>query len=298
MKRPIATLFFITAAMCAAVFFSGFLAGARGQDMPEACQPSLPFGAPQAGVLLHPAGRPPVQKDISIVFICRGAYAAGVDVDLLVPRWVGYRLTADATFGCHARAAKFHPTPELMERGRTDRPGFTRYARPSDYAKSGYDLGHMKPAQDSAADEATMEDSFDMANVTPQLPGLNRQEWERLEEDVRAWAWARGEVQIFTGPGLASSGNKTLGANSGVAVPIAFWKFIYDPKENEYIVFVLPQENEPKGDVERWRVTGGWGAVRGFGVVLPLPDGARESEKAWPADLSGWKREHAKRCAR
>jgi len=61
----------------------------------------------------------------------------------------------------------------------------------SDYDHSGYDKDHMAPAVDFALDAAEKSDSFSMANMAPQLPGLNRAEWEHLEETVRAWAFAR-----------------------------------------------------------------------------------------------------------
>jgi transposase len=57
--------------------------------------------------------------------------------------------------------------------------------RASDYARSGYDLGHMAPAEDFAWCKTLEHEKFSMANVEPQLPGLNRQGWERIEEIAR-----------------------------------------------------------------------------------------------------------------
>jgi hypothetical protein len=75
-------------------------------------------------------------------------------------------------------------------------------ASPRDYDKSGYDKGHQAPAEDFAWDADELSDSFSMANMAPQLPGLNRAEWEHLEETVRSWALVRGELLIFVGPVL------------------------------------------------------------------------------------------------
>ena len=89
-----------------------------------------------------------------------------------------------------------------------------------------------------------------MANMMPQLARLNRAEWERLEETVRAWAWKRGELIVYVGPILAATG-PTIGTDR-VAVPLAFWKVIVDPARHEAIGFVLPQAKIPKGDLAPW----------------------------------------------
>jgi endonuclease G len=78
---------------------------------------------------------------------------------------------------CLARTNNFRADEEIQA---------GRRARPMDYRRSGYDQGHQAPAEDFAWSAAQMHDSFSMANMTPQLAGLNRAEWERLEETVRA----------------------------------------------------------------------------------------------------------------
>jgi hypothetical protein len=49
--------------------------------------------------------------------------------------------------------------------------------RASDYARTGYDLGHMAPAEDFAWSKTRKRETFSMANIEPQLLGLNRQGW-------------------------------------------------------------------------------------------------------------------------
>jgi DNA/RNA endonuclease G (NUC1) len=43
-----------------------------------------------------------------------------------------------------------------------------------------------------------VSDSFSMVKMAPQVPGLNQ--WERLEEATRVWAWAHGNILIYVGP--------------------------------------------------------------------------------------------------
>ena len=94
------------------------------------------------------------------------AYVALVDDDLKVPRWVAYTLTKEYSLGCDVRVSDFHADPALPKGSAT----------PSDYDNSGYDKGHQAPAEDFAWNKDTEYDSFSMANMAPQKPGLNRQE--------------------------------------------------------------------------------------------------------------------------
>lgn len=133
----------------------------------EACAEHLPFGVP---TLAQPG---------TTTAVCHAGYAAMVDDERLVPRWVAYHLTAAHTLGCMHRTDNFHADEELPAAHR---------AEPADYRRSGYDRGHQAPAEDFAWSRVEMRDSFSMANMAPQLPRLNRAEWKRLEEMVRAWA--------------------------------------------------------------------------------------------------------------
>ena len=44
-----------------------------------------------------------------------------------------------------------------------------------------------------------MMEFFLLSNMTPQLPGLNRQGWRYLEQYIREWTNERGELYIVTG---------------------------------------------------------------------------------------------------
>ncbi|WP_131798045.1 DNA/RNA non-specific endonuclease, partial [Enterobacter roggenkampii] len=55
------------------------------------------------------------------------------------------------------------------------------FARLKDYAKSGYDMGHMTAAGDAGTAQEQLE-TFSLANMTPQLPDLNRKAWRLMEE--------------------------------------------------------------------------------------------------------------------
>jgi endonuclease G len=85
----------------------------------------------------------------------------------------------------------------------------------------------MAPAEDFAWSADLERDTFSMANVEPQLPGLNRQGWERIEEIVRAEACRHGSIVVFTGP--VFPGSVKIGKDY-VVVSEGFFKIAVDPK--------------------------------------------------------------------
>ena len=163
--------------------------------------------------------------------IDRRGYALGYSEELEQPLWVAYRLTADEVRNRKAgRTDDFRVDPYIA----------TGSARPEDYAKSGFDRGHLAPAADMGWSEKTMSESFYFSNMTPQNPDFNRGAWRKLEEKVRDWAVDYGELYVVTGPVPARTG-RMIGENK-VAVPPACYKVIYAPKARppRMIGFVLP----------------------------------------------------------
>lgn len=209
--------------------------------------------------------------------VCHDAYIALYDEQWHVPRLVAYELTAQQSLGCLPRKPNFH-----KEEGT---------ASPDDYNKSGYDLGHMGPAEDFSYSDDAETDSFSMVNVAPQLPGLNRQEWERLEETVRAWAWSRKDVIVYVGP-ILSKTPKTLGNN--VAIPDAFFKIVMDKNTGDVIAFVMPQQNESKGDLTPFMTSiGAINRATGFDI---RPIVHKAAIVIWPDDLTGWRKARSAAC--
>jgi endonuclease G, mitochondrial len=243
-------------------------------DSLDNCTEHLPFGVPT------------VSESSTTTAVCHEGYAALVDDEALVPRWVAYHLTGEHTLGCLDRTNNFHADADLPADHR---------AKPGDYQLSGYDQGHQAPAQDFAWDMGEMRDSFSMANMAPQLPGLNRKEWERLEETVRAWALERDELIVYVGPVLPMNPH-TIGTDH-VVVPSAFWKVVVDPVRREAMAFLMPQRNIPKGDLVPWETS--IATIEATAKVqLPIPEGISRTVVAplWGADLAGWRDQHRAAC--
>src|SRR4051812_1114076 len=116
------------------------------------------------------------------------------------------------------RADSFHEEARLPPDERADL---------SDYARSGYDRGHMAPAGDMP-DPAAMAESFTFANIVPQNPEDNRNLWEAVESAVRGLALRSGEVYVITGPLFEGDDLRSL--KGRVLVPTRIYKAVYDVK--------------------------------------------------------------------
>jgi endonuclease G len=150
--------------------------------------------------------------------------------------WVAYELTADEVYGNAAtRTNKFLPDPSIQ----------TGSATSEDYAKSGYDRGHLAPAADMKFSEEAMRDCFFYSNMSPQVPAFNRGTWGDLEEMVRYWAVTNGSVYVVTGPALDKQNYPRIGPHK-VAVSERFFKVILDYREPQIkaIAFILKNSAE------------------------------------------------------
>lgn len=144
-------------------------------------------------------------------------YTVSYNKDLRLPNWVSYELTRQETKGKEKRGNNFIADPFVKGAIATN----------SDYARSGYDKGHMAPAADMKWSPAAMKESFYFSNMCPQHPQLNRRGWKNLEEKIRDWAVADSAIIIICGPILEKQ-SKTIGKNK-VAVPKQFFKVILSP---------------------------------------------------------------------
>lgn len=162
-------------------------------------------------------------------------------MDKKLPLWVGYRLFDP-------------PTDEEVE----ERPReFSSDSRISDvvlsedYARSGFDRGHMAPNFGIARcyGRKAQEETFLMSNVVPQYPMLNGGVWRELERRVALNYTARfGAVWVLTGPVFNRFPHRTL--SSGVWIPDGFFKIVIEEGVRGLRVmgFVIPQE--ATGEIE------------------------------------------------
>lgn len=131
-----------------------------------------------------------------------------------------------------AEFASYRLTREMVEgAGQHKRVSFRKEngVSPRKYIRSGYDRGHLFPAGNASYDSIRIRETFDMANIIPQLPDLNRGIWKITEEFERSLAlhygciWVRIEVQ---------PGDKNF---KQVNIPESYRKIIEDCKGNQIL---------------------------------------------------------------
>ncbi|KQO75223.1 DNA/RNA non-specific endonuclease [Methylobacterium sp. Leaf89] len=151
------------------------------------------------------------------------------------PLYAAERLTRDSVAAARRvdRIDAFHDEDALPAADR---------ARLDDYARSGYDRGHMAPAGDMPTGVAQAQ-SFSLANIVPQDRALNRGLWAAIEESVRRLATRRGTLYVVTGP--IYSGDAVQAINGRVLVPTQLFKALYDPATGEAGAYLMANQDNP-----------------------------------------------------
>ena len=171
------------------------------------------------------------------ILLVRRGFSIGYSHEMRQAMWVSYMLTANNLKAKKVRRTNtFKPDPAIK----------FRPVRPKDYNRTGYDRGHLAPAADMSYSVETMQHSFFMSNISPQLPGCNRGIWKRLEKQVRQWALKEEKLFIVTGP-VFSNQKINMMKGSDIPVPDAFYKVVYDMTPPEkMIAFVVPNSSSRK----------------------------------------------------
>jgi len=177
--------------------------------------------------------------------LCRQAYVSYHDDQAKIPRYVSYVLTPDNLMGCTPRINSFRADPDLPQ---------GRKAELADYARSGYDIGHMASSADMTRNEQVQRESFYLSNMAPQLPENNRGEWAQLESNLRSWVWQNQKgIIVHVGP-IYTAASKTIGPNR-VVVPEAFYKVAVDMQSNHATAWIMPQNTPGKNELASFIVT-------------------------------------------
>lgn len=227
----------------AKLLLGAFLAGAFALAQAQSACPSH-----------YPSGMVPVFKNPALTKqvreLCNDSFVTMYSGLTRTPLWSAEHLTraSIASAKQQKRENKFHPDERVPANER---------AELSDYARSGFDRGHIAPSGDMP-DPRAQEQSFALSNMIPQNPDLNRHLWEGLESSVRDMAIQRGSVYVVTGP--IFEGQRLASLRNRVMVPTSVFKLVYDPKRNEAAAYVAPnnssQEYKVVSIAELERLTG------------------------------------------
>lgn len=178
--------------------------------------------------------------------LCRTGYLLAHDGDFKTPIWVIQRLTKEKALLRLPRKESFKVDPDLKKGER---------AEITDYKGSGWDRGHMAPSADFGWSAQAMAETYYLSNMVPQDGKNNSGIWAQLEAHARDWAIVRGEVFIYTGPIYDDDfAKRTIGKNH-VGIPDKLYKIVYDPKREEAIAFIMPNEYIPPKDLPNYAVS-------------------------------------------
>jgi len=168
----------------------------------------------------------------------RKGYTLAYDSRGKIPLWTHEHIVADSLVNTAQRKGiVFREDPELYGPHRSTL---------DDYAKSGFDRGHVVPAADARYSKEALKETFYLSNVCPQSPECNRGPWAKLEKYVRTLAKTEKGLEVITGPlfiphdepnGKRYVTYQVIGKND-VAVPTHFFKVI--KSENKTRVYVIP----------------------------------------------------------
>jgi len=127
------------------------------------------------------------------------------------PLWVCWQTNTNPPV-CSRKGLGFKPDPSIA-------------ASPSTkaYAYSGYDRGHMCPANIMRHSLSALKQTFYTSNIAPQLPGLNRGDWRSLE--AKLYKESRSNILVVVaGPLYLPSHTNYI---NDICVPEGFWKVVY-----------------------------------------------------------------------
>ncbi len=217
-------------------------------------------------------------------YLLRTGFTICYAPDLRHPLWVAHQVSDSERLPETARPP-FRSDPEALNS-----------PRPNDYAKSGYDRGHMAPnhAISICYGAEAQRQSFLLSNICPQKPALNRGPWRKIEHSIAdVWPSRYGNIWVITG---ACSAPEQKRLPSGIAIPEGFYKIIVSLRKNRLRVLALYLPQESGYNVfPRTRIVSVDEIEQrtGLDFLADLPDEIENPLEAelptrlWPADLKG-----------
>lgn len=184
----------------------------------------------------YPAGQAPEFTNPRLAAntreICYSEYGLMHSGITRTPLWSAEHLTAtEVAFANQVRRKNaFHADPHIPRKDR---------AELRDYARSGFDRGHMTPSGDMPTEQAQQE-SFSLANIVPQNPRNNQRLWARIEAAVRRLAEREGELYIITGPLFLGAQLQQIGGR--VLVPSHIYKLVYHPVRRQAAAYLVENQ--------------------------------------------------------
>lgn len=164
--------------------------------------------------------------------LCYSAFAIVHSGLSRTPLWSAEHLTRDSLRKKTKRSNDFYEEYLLESDER---------AQLRDYARSGYDRGHMAPSADMPTKLAQHE-CFTLANMVPQNRDNNRGIWAAIESSTRTLTKEKGELYVITGPLFTGSTPQRL--KSRVLIPTKLYKAIYNPATQKGAAYIVDNTSD------------------------------------------------------
>lgn len=221
--------------------------------------------------------RAPAPDDI--VVLDRGEFLVGWSPSLRHAAWCAYHVPPRTLFDVGPRP------PFRKDKSAPRSPVSTEYAR------TGYDRGHMVPnyAVASRFGSEAQTKTFLLSNIVPQSPALNRGVWRNIEHRIaNSWTARYGEIWVIVG--AVDDSMESL-SGSDVSVPSRLWQVIVaqEGREVRALAVLIEQEVPWRAWPTRYIVSiDELEELTGFDFLTELDDGlesaleSRAPTRLWP----------------
>jgi endonuclease G, mitochondrial len=187
---------------------------------------------------LHAPFGVPKSKNKNIHILYAPGYICGYDTVLNIPIWVQYRFWDNQQWDEDLRRQNcFRQDPRL---------DISQQIKHSDFTGSGFDRGHIKPANDAKLNQFEHYNSFLMTNMAPQYGKMNQQEWKAIEAYVNALSRKDSIRQAYMITGSVVGHHPKM-INNKIAIPSWFYKIYFFQNQSyewDYWVFYVKNDNE------------------------------------------------------
>lgn len=166
------------------------------------------------------------------IYFCKEGYASLYNTTYRTPLYSAEILTKERLLASKdmVRVNDFH-----------EEPGLSSSPTNKEYARSGYDRGHLAPNADMSSRNSQYE-SFSFVNLIPQDPDNNRHLWANIESTTRKFTLKSGKAYVVSGVLFLNPTLKTIGSNGrnkGLYVPTHLWKAVYYPNSSVAGVYLV-----------------------------------------------------------
>jgi len=220
-----------------------------------------------------------------IILLRKKGFIVGYSPSLRHPVWVAYK-----TFPARKREALPRPS------GFKPDPALANPPQPKDYAKTGYNRGHMVPNRAIASryGKEAQEQTFLTSNVCPQRAGLNQGPWCDLEFRIsELWPDCYGEVWVIAGAVTAPDSKRLP---SGISIPAAFYQIVVAQEKNKLRAFAvyMPQNirrhtfaRATLASIDEVEKLSGFDFLAGLPDDVEKPLESATPTRLWPAGPAG-----------